>query len=137
MMPVSHAGEGESAGMTMGRNRRNKYKEIMDCHKANGKLCAYCERAMNADSIHLMPTRDHTTPRSLGGRHTTWVCWDCNGIKSDMTWESWRVFMAAHPGWWHGVPARIRNRYRPGWVPYEQGDNAAHNDRNLENEHGT
>lgn len=95
----------------MGRNRRNKYKEVMGYREASGAPCTYCQRSMDVRSRHLMPTRDHTVPKWAGGRETVWACYDCNRIKSDMTFDAWQEFMADYPGWWHGVPARIRNRY--------------------------
>lgn len=98
-------------------------------HKVNGTPCAYCGRIMDACSPHLMATRDHTTPKCMGGRHVVWCCYDCNRIKSDMTFDSWQEFMADYPGWWHGVPACIRNQYRPGWVPYDIGENGVHDTR--------
>ena len=113
----------------MGRSRRNKYKEVMAYRGANGSPCSYCGRAMDIRNCRLMPTRDHITPRWMGGRETVWACWDCNRIKTDMTIEAWQQFMIDRPKWWHGVPARIRNKYRPGWVPYEMGDNGVHDDR--------
>lgn len=112
----------------MGRNRRNKYKEVIGYREASGAPCPYCQRPMDARNRRLMPTKDHTTPKSLGGQHTIWCCYQCNEIKADMLWERWRSFMSAYPKWWLGVPARIRNRYRPVFLPYEQSDNAVNHD---------
>lgn len=96
----------------------SKYALVMSYREACYKPCAYCQRPMDPGSPRLMPTRDHTTPKSLGGRQTIWACYQCNEIKADMLWESWRSFMASYPRWWHGVPARIRNRYRPLGTSY-------------------
>lgn len=107
----------------------NKHALVVGYREANGTPCAYCERTMDARSARLMPTKDHITPKCSGGRETVWACYDCNRIKADMTIKAWRAFMRNHPKWWFGVPARIRNSYRPGFTPYVDGNNSVNNNR--------
>lgn len=78
----------------------NKSTAIARFQKAIQTPCAYCNRIMVADRPGLLPTRDHTHPRSRGGLHTVWACDDCNNIKSDMTMPEWQEFMSANPSWW-------------------------------------
>lgn len=94
--------------------RTNKYAAVMAVQRANGTPCAYCKRPMNSQSPNLMPTRDHTTPQSRGGRHIVWACYDCNHAKADMALVEWFAFMAAHPEWWKGTPSIVRESYRSG-----------------------
>ena len=99
--------------------------DIREYERINGTPCAYCKRTMDARSPRLMPTRDHTEPRSMGGLHTVWACADCNNIKGNMTFKSWLEFMVDYPNWWFGVPFKIRNCYMPDNPSGNADDKAA------------
>lgn len=67
-----------------------------------GELCTYCNRALEARGApsRLAATRDHTLPKSRGGRFTVWACRHCNELKGDMHPEDWEAFMQSYPEWW-------------------------------------
>ena len=67
----------------------------------DGEYCTYCKREMVAYS-DTHPTRDHVTPKSMGGTRTVWCCTTCNGIKSNMLPSQWQRYMNENPRWWIG-----------------------------------
>jgi HNH endonuclease len=93
--------------------------------QAHGKACPYCGRQMQINHPNLEPTRDHVTPKRIGGKEIIICCRQCNGIKGHMLPDQWRSYMAANPGWWLLSRAERRARAR-----------VAHRDRGAANIHG-
>lgn len=67
-----------------------------------GEKCTYCKRVMESvlSRSRIAATRDHTVPRSKGGKETVWSCRQCNSIKGDMDPDDWAAFMDSFPRWW-------------------------------------
>jgi hypothetical protein len=84
-----------------------------------GAACTYCQREMIPYS-DTHPTRDHTFPKSLGGRKTVLACGTCNQIKGNMLPEVWQAFMEANPRWWTKKPTGAYVRPCPVLVAVAQ-----------------
>lgn len=86
--------------------RRNKKPRISG--DAGGSNCAYCKRRMEStrSSSRVAATRDHVTPKALGGTYRIWCCRTCNTIKADMTPAEWSLYMRQNPDWWK-QPTRL------------------------------
>lgn len=83
----------------------SKYFQGQEQAAANHKPCFYCSRPMRPNCPETFATRDHTHPRSKGGRATVWACFTCNNLKGSMTLFQWFDFMKANPEWWE-IPRR-------------------------------
>lgn len=107
-------------------------KAVTPLRPAPGR-CTYCERPMERRSrSRLAATRDHTWPKSWGGRITVPCCRQCNEIKGNMHPADWEAFMERFPEWWlrpefrrigDHVAARLllrRSDEKPTVIPYEQ-----------------
>ncbi len=80
----------------------------------HGRPCGYCQRPMDKNSFHLSASRDHTVPRSKGGRKSPQIicCRYCNSLKRDMMPAEWDAYMLANPSWWTLTKAERRARAR-------------------------
>lgn len=97
----------------------------------HGKSCPYCNRAMDRNDYHLMPTLDHhPVPRSKGGRVTIVCCLLCNNRKGDMTAVEWESYMASNPSWWL-VTRRERKQKRAAARTEKWGPRVAETDAAL------
>lgn len=83
--------------------------DVMALVKSPEMRCAYCRRDLKPPyrrkGFHdpkIAWTRDHVTPRALGGRESSWVpsCRACNGLKGDLPLEDWLCFINLHSSWW-------------------------------------
>ena len=54
-------------------------------HALRGKSCVYCGDQAT--------TKDHTVPRSRGGRKTVPCCRPCNSVKGDMDYDDWMLIV--------------------------------------------
>lgn len=67
-----------------------RFSEIMRLYIKQGKVCAYCERAVDG-----LPDPEHVMPLSRGGRNDVSnlvaACRLCNSDKCDLTLEEWAI----------------------------------------------
>lgn len=64
--------------------------------------CAYCGRTLAKPTAksNARLTRDHVTPKALGGRVKVRACWTCNQLKADLTPGEWDRARQLFPDWW-------------------------------------
>jgi hypothetical protein len=60
--------------------------------------CFYCGRDMTDCTKDAIRTKDHVTPRSLGGKLKVPCCLECNKLKGQLKLEEYRVIVAYRNG---------------------------------------